>query len=93
MQRRKSGGKGSRNIQTRKTVQGEIEKQLKKIFQKDIRLTGASRTDAGVHALGQTANFLIEDDKTSLKVLQHSLNFMLPKDIVISGMAKAGKSG
>ena len=92
VQRRKFRGKGSRNIQTRKTVQGEIEKQLKKIFQKDIKLTGASRTDAGVHALGQTANFLIEDDKASLKVLQHSLNFMLPRDIVISGMVKAGKS-
>ncbi len=92
VQRRKSGGKGSRNIQTRKTVQGEIEKQLKRIFQKDVKITGASRTDAGVHASGQTANFLVKDDKVSLKVLQHSLNSMLPKDIVISKMAKAEKS-
>ncbi len=76
----------------RKTVQGEIEKRLKRILQEDIKLKGASRTDAGVHALGQTANFIIEGKGVSLRDLQHSLNSMLPEDIVVSGIMKKGKA-
>jgi tRNA pseudouridine38-40 synthase len=40
-----------------RTVQGTLEQALSRICKQDIRLNGASRTDAGVHALGQTASF------------------------------------
>lgn len=40
-----------------KTVQGHLEKVLSRLFREDIVLNGTSRTDAGVHALGQRASF------------------------------------
>ena len=79
------------NIHSRATIQGELERVLKKIFQKDIKVTGASRTDAGTHAIGQTANFFM-DGKMPIKVLMYSMNSMLPKDISISHMVKADKT-
>ncbi len=42
-----------------KTIQGEIEKALKKILKTKVRLIGAGRTDSGVHARAQVANFSI----------------------------------
>lgn len=44
-----------------RTVQEELEKSLFQIFKKEIAVTGSGRTDAGVHALGQTAHFEIEE--------------------------------
>ncbi len=41
----------------RRTVQGELQSALKKITGENVKLTGAGRTDQGVHALGQVANF------------------------------------
>lgn len=39
------------------TIQGHLERTLSSLFKKDIILNGTSRTDAGVHALGQRASF------------------------------------
>ena len=43
------------------SIQEKIEKALKKIFRYKIRIIGAGRTDKGVHARGQFANFLIKE--------------------------------
>ncbi|MDP2960289.1 MAG: tRNA pseudouridine(38-40) synthase TruA, partial [candidate division Zixibacteria bacterium] len=43
-----------------RTVQGEIEDKLKEILQEKIVLIGSGRTDVGVHALEQVANFKTE---------------------------------
>ena len=43
-----------------KSIQEEIEKALSKLLSEKIRLIGAGRTDKGVHALGQYANFFLE---------------------------------
>ncbi|MGI6358974.1 MAG: tRNA pseudouridine(38-40) synthase TruA [Bacillota bacterium] len=40
-----------------RTVQGEVERALSVIIKQPVRVTGASRTDAGVHARGQVCNF------------------------------------
>jgi tRNA pseudouridine38-40 synthase len=66
-----------------RTIQGEIEKALMTMTGNKITLTGAGRTDAGVHAFGQVANFLCH---TGLDphVFQKGLNSLLPKDIVIT---------
>ena len=40
-----------------RTVCGEIERVLSSLTGEDIKLDGTSRTDAGVHALGQCASF------------------------------------
>ena len=41
----------------RRTVQREIENRLEKLLREKINIIGAGRTDAGVHALAQVANF------------------------------------
>ena len=63
-----------------KTIQGEIEKAAKKIFDQKIYLIGSGRTDAGVHALGQTANFILNHSIPENKIL-YALNSRLPRDI------------
>jgi len=71
-------------IQKRKpTVQGEIKKVLERILKEKIRLIGAARTDSGVHALGQVANFETRNEKLSSESLNKALNSLLPSDIVI----------
>jgi tRNA pseudouridine38-40 synthase len=64
------------------TIQAEIERVLSRITQQPVILKGSGRTDAGVHALGQTANFHCETRLNS-KTIQHALNSLLPADIVI----------
>lgn len=68
-----------------RTVQGEIEKSLKKITQSDIRVDAAGRTDTGVHAVGQVIAFNA-DWKHSLEDLHRALNAVLPRDIVVSDL-------
>ncbi len=66
----------------KRTVQGEIERALKKIFKKNIRIQGSGRTDAGVHALGQVANFKIHSLMKPEEIVR-ALNGNLPEDITI----------
>lgn len=63
------------------TIQGELEKALARLGPNSIRITGAGRTDAGVHSEGQTISF--KDDGLTVPVdrLPHALNSWLPKDI------------
>lgn len=63
-----------------RTVAGEMEKALKKIFRKNIRLIGSGRTDSGVHALGQVANFKIKSPMKTGQI-KRALNANLPEDI------------
>ena len=64
-----------------RTVQDEIDKSLSLILQANIRTTGSSRTDAGVHAEQSYAHF---DTYVPFKPdLLRNLNFVLPKDVVI----------
>jgi len=64
------------------TVQDAIEASLLSVFKKPIRLHGASRTDSGVHALGQAAHFDAEWTHGCEKLLL-ALQTGLPKSIVI----------
>ncbi|MFC1830159.1 tRNA pseudouridine(38-40) synthase TruA [Thermodesulfobacteriota bacterium] len=65
-----------------RTIQGEIEKALITMTDKKIVLHGSGRTDAGVHALGQVANFLC-NTKILPEEFKRGLNSILPEDIVI----------
>lgn len=67
---------------TGKTIQGKIEETLGKLLECPIEIDGAGRTDAGVHALGQVANFHVPQ-KLDTKSLLHDLNRYLPEDIGI----------
>ena len=65
------------------SVQEVIRDSIKQILQSDINLIGAGRTDAGVHALGQVANFNA-NQHLDLSRFKYSLNAVLPKDISIT---------
>lgn len=76
-------GEGSRVKGKRlKTVQEEIEKAAKKLFNKKINLIGAGRTDSGVHAKAQAANFRVAS-KLQLNNIKNGLNSFLPRQISI----------
>ncbi|MGX7112217.1 tRNA pseudouridine(38-40) synthase TruA [Gemella cuniculi] len=64
------------------TVQAEIEKSLKKIHKKDIRIYMSGRTDSGVHAYGQVLHFDTELNIPSEAWIK-AINANLPKDIRI----------
>lgn len=67
---------------SQRTVQGEIEKAIKIMSGEEIIIFGAGRTDAGVHANGQVANFHIDSHIHSHRFAA-AINSLLPKDIVI----------
>ena len=65
-----------------RTVQGEIQDKLETILGHKINLIGAGRTDVGVHALGQVANFKTTSELSKNSII-NGLNGLLPDDIVI----------
>lgn len=65
------------------TIEGEIEKACSKVFIKGFELIGCSRTDKGVHALGQRATISAESNIPTERIC-NALNANLPKDIVIN---------
>ena len=70
------------------SIQNEIEKALKKVLKKKIRIIGSGRTDAGVHAVGQSANFYC-DKIENMKKFLNSLNyFLIKKNISINSLKK-----
>jgi tRNA pseudouridine38-40 synthase len=73
---------GSQLQKDAKTIQGELEKALKKLTGERIRIKTASRTDAGVHAKGQVVNFYTS---TTLPLISYidGLNHYLPPDIAV----------
>lgn len=66
-----------------RTVQGEIEKALEKIHKAHVNLTGSGRTDSGVHAFAQAANFFSSIDSIPEEKFTVALNSLLPSDIRI----------
>ncbi len=64
------------------SVQEMIDRELSKLFKTKIKTVGASRTDAGVHALGNVAAFEVETRMPPGKIA-YALNAGLPSDIVV----------
>jgi tRNA pseudouridine38-40 synthase len=81
----------SGNLRTghKKSIQEVIEKTLRKILQEKIHLIASGRTDAGVHAKAQVANFKT-NSSIALKKLQTALNGLLAQDIAITKMEEKG---
>lgn len=77
-------------IQTKKerTIQDEVKKALSKITGQSITVFGSGRTDSGVHALGQVANFKTSSHLTTEQLLR-ALNANLPEDIAVSKVEEA----
>ena len=90
---------GSQKQQNANSIQSEIEKALNIFFKQPISLTGASRTDAGVHALQNFFHFDMEESielspavKGDLRGIAYRLNAILPVDIAISNILKVIKT-
>ncbi len=64
------------------SIQGSIQSALKKYFKKKILINGAGRTDSGVHALKQSANFHINDKIINKVKFINSINFFLKKKLI-----------
>ncbi|MFZ2088206.1 MAG: tRNA pseudouridine(38-40) synthase TruA, partial [Desulfobaccales bacterium] len=62
------------------SIQQVIEEALGRITGESVRLIGSGRTDAGVHALGQVANFTTQST-VPLRAFFYGLNSLLPLDI------------
>lgn len=65
-----------------RTVQGVLEDAVETIFQKRVPVNGAGRTDAGVHAIGQVCNFVVETDRTAEQV-GRAIAGVLPEDVKV----------
>lgn len=72
-----------------RTVQEELEKVLERVLRHPVALAGASRTDAGVHARGQTASLRTEAAIPTAN-LQRAVACRLPPDIHLVRVAEAG---
>ncbi len=76
-----------RQVSTDNTIQGKIEALLTKMCDTPVEIQGAGRTDAGVHAYGQVANFHIDTEKTAEEVMAY-MNSYLPEDISVISCEK-----
>ncbi len=69
-----------------RTVQGILEGSLARIHGRDVSIRGAGRTDSGVHAAGQTANFYTDINSIAAGKFAYAINSYLPEDVkVIAG--------
>ena len=67
------------------TIQGKIEDVLSKMVNENIEIIGSGRTDMGVHAYGQVANFKTTSN-LSIEKMKTYLYEYLPEDIVITNI-------
>jgi len=86
-----AGYHGWQRQKKERTIQQEIETALATMTGEAVTVIGSGRTDAGVHALGQVANFHC---KTHLDApqLEKGLNSLLPDDIVIRSCRQAAEN-
>jgi len=70
------------------TIQGVLEDAVARLTQAPVAVIGSGRTDAGVHARGQVANFRTAS-AIPLKAFHQGLNSMLPKDIAVLEASEA----
>jgi tRNA pseudouridine38-40 synthase len=68
---------------TGRTVQGELEAAMARLCGAPMRVTGAGRTDAGVHARGQAAGVVVPERWTPAE-LRRALNAILPADVWVA---------
>jgi len=77
-----------RQTSSENTIQGKFEQLLSRMCGENIELSASGRTDAGVHAMGQVANFHTESTMTVEEMLTYC-NRYLPEDIAVVEMTEA----
>jgi tRNA pseudouridine38-40 synthase len=74
------------------SVQGLIEDALRDLDDREVTVHGAGRTDAGVHALGQVASFMLVRDDITPEVVLRLLNAKLPDEIRVRAAEQVSAS-
>ncbi len=77
-----------RQVSTDNTIQGKLEKLLSRMCEETIEIHGSGRTDAGVHAKGQVANFHTNSEMPIEEMLTY-INQYLPEDIAVVALTEA----
>ena len=77
-----------RQVSTDNTIQGKLEMLLSKMAGEPIEVCGSGRTDAGVHAMGQVANFHSSVSMEPEEIMDY-MNFYLPEDIAVISLEEA----
>jgi len=72
----------------KRTVQGTLEEALNRLVGERVKVVGAGRTDAGVHALGQCANFRTRNPIPAERIAV-ALNRLLPRDVAVHKAVEA----
>ncbi len=72
------------------TIQGKIEDVLSKMTGKNVEIIGSGRTDGGVHALMQVANFRTKSKMSNNEILEYLYKY-LPEDIVVKKVESANE--
>lgn len=72
------------------TIQGKLERVISEMTGAETEITGSGRTDAGVHARNQVANFKTKSDMDVLEMRSY-LNTYLPRDIVVKSAEDVGE--
>lgn len=67
---------------TENTIQGKLETILSKMVDEKVEIQGAGRTDSGVHAMAQVANFHINSEMAAKEIMDY-INLYLPEDIAV----------
>ena len=75
---------------TEATIQGRLETLLSRMAGKEVTVQGSGRTDAGVHALAQTANFRMETELSDQELMD-VINGYLPEDIAVLSLKTASE--
>lgn len=73
-----------------KTIQGKIERVISEMVESKTEIIGSGRTDAGVHAKNQVANFKTSSKMSSTE-MRHYMNCYLPEDIVIKSVSEVSE--
>ncbi|MBQ8591608.1 MAG: tRNA pseudouridine(38-40) synthase TruA [Lachnospiraceae bacterium] len=75
---------------TNNTLQGKLEALLTKMCGHNVEVHASGRTDAGVHALGQTANFHLNTQMTPEEIMNY-MNRYLPEDVAVISIEEVGE--
>ena len=74
----------------KRTIQGTLERVLRRILREPVRVVGSGRTDAGVHAIAQVAHCATRATMACVRLLR-SLNALLPPDIAVTHIEEAAR--
>src|SRR5438270_10819351 len=85
--------RGWQDQKNARTIMGELRQAAREVFQTDVDMQGAGRTDAGVHALGQVMHIRVTVPvRHKVDAIRKRINDLLPADIVVLDVEQAPRN-